>query len=576
MLGLATEASDRGTAVKLAAAGRSGGVTTAIADRLRRRSKEPGRGDEPDRRRVIAERRQIGGQQDDGEAVAEPTEAACGKDQEIGESRIYRFGTRAYPAIILVETARFISNLARPIRVVWFGGTNELGLASSALLTDLYQLNMLEAYLADGERRTAVFEFFFRKLPKERGFLLAAGLEQVLDFLEGMRFTGEELDWLAATGRFTPRLLDYLAGFRFSGDVHAMAEGTVCFPHEPVIRITSPLPEAQLAETRLINLVHFETLIASKAARNILAAPGKTLIDFGFRRAHGGEAGLLAARASYIAGFTGTATVLAGKDFGIPLFGTMAHSYIQAHDDESEAFEKFARARPQGLTLLLDTYDTVEAAKKVVALAPKLRADGITIRSVRIDSGDLAELAKAVRAVLDAGGLPDVTIIASGGLDEYDLLSLAASGAPIDGYGIGTSMTTSSDAPALDCAYKLQEYAGKPRRKKSAGKATWPGRKQVWRRYDGDGRMAGDIISLETDRPEAEPLLSLVMKEGRRIGAKSSLADIRAHAATELGRLPEPLQQLGTDYSYKVEVSGKLEALAAETDKWLAGSKDGK
>jgi len=437
---------------------------------------------------------------------------------------------------------------------------------TSALLTDLYQLNMLQAYLDRGETRTAVFEFFIRRLPAQRGFLLAAGLEQALDFLTELRMTPDELDWLKGTGRFGENLIDYLAGLRFTGDVHAVPEGTVFFAEEPILRITAPLPEAQLVETRLINILQFQSMVASKAARMMLAAPGKQLVDFGFRRAHGAEAGLLAARASYIAGFAGTATVLAGKQFGIPIFGTMAHSYIQVHADEVEAFENFARARPDRLTLLIDTYDSEAAARKIVALAPRLKADGISIGAVRIDSGDLIELSKKVRHILDEGGLREVNIFVSGGIDENDLVRMVAAQAPINGFGIGTSLTTSSDAPALDCAYKLEEYAGTPRRKRSVGKATWPGRKQVWRRFGPDGRMAGDIISLEGDKQPGEPLIAPAMQAGRRLAPAPTLAQIRERAARELARLPEPLRRLQTGASYPVAVSGALKRLAADVD----------
>jgi nicotinate phosphoribosyltransferase len=438
--------------------------------------------------------------------------------------------------------------------------------ATSALLTDLYQLNMTQAYLDRGETKTAVFEFFVRKLPRERGFLIAAGLEQVLEFLAELRFTPEELDWLASSGRFGKNLIDYLAGLRFTGDIHAMPEGTVFFPDEPILRVTAALPEAQLVETRLINLLQFQSMIAAKAARMVLVAPGKRLVDFGLRRAHGAEAGFLAARASYIAGFAGTATVLADKEFGIPIFGTMAHSYIQVHDDEAEAFENFARARPKNLTLLIDTYDTEAAARKVVALAPRLKAAGISIGGVRLDSGDLITLSKAVRRILDEGGLRDVTIFASGGIDETVIANIIRSGAPIDGFGIGSSLTTSYDAPGLDCAYKLEEYAGLPRRKRSAGKATWPGRKQVWRRFGADGRMAGDILSLENDDQAGEPLIELVMQGGKRVAPAPTLGEIRARAARDLERLPEPLRRLEPGASYPVEVSGGLTRLAAEVD----------
>ncbi len=441
---------------------------------------------------------------------------------------------------------------------------------TTPLLTDLYQLNMLQAYLDHGETGTAVFELFFRKFPDRRGFLVAAGLEQALDFLAGMRFAPEEIDWLRQTGRFGQNLLDHLANLRFTGEVHAMPEGTVCFPNEPILRVTAPLPQAQLVETRLINILHFQTLIASKAARFRLAAPDKLMVDFGLRRAHGFEAGVMAARASYIVGFAGTATVLAEKLFGIPSFGTMAHSFIQAHDDEAEAFERFALSRPQNLTLLLDTYDTEAAAHKVVALAPRLKARGITVRSVRLDSGDLIALSKSVRRILDDGGLSNVRIFASGGLDEDYIADLLRAGAPIDGFGVGTSLTTSSDVPALDCAYKLQEYAGAARRKRSAGKATWPGRKQVWRQYAPDGTMAGDILSLDTDSQSGEPLIKLVMQGGRCVAPRPTLDEIRQHAARELARLPGPLRNLKPGAPYPVLVADALARLTAEVDSRLA------
>jgi nicotinate phosphoribosyltransferase len=444
-----------------------------------------------------------------------------------------------------------------------------MSLTTTPLLTDLYQLAMLQAYLQHGETKPAVFEFFVRKLPERRGFLVAAGLEQALDFLENLQFPAEELEWLAASGRFSRDLIDYLARLRFDGDVHAMPEGTVFFPNEPILRVTASLPQAQLVESRLMNILHFQTLIAAKAARMVLAAPGKLMVDFGLRRAHGAEAGLMAARASYIAGFAGTATVLAEKLYGIPIFGTMAHSYIQVHDDEAEAFERFARARPQNLTLLIDTYDTEAAAHKVVALAPRLQADGIKIAAVRIDSGDLAALSRRVRDILDAGGLSGVTIFVSGGLDEDSIAAMLRTGAPIDGFGVGTSLTTSSDVPALDCAYKLQEYAGTPRRKHSTGKATWPGRKQVWRSFGTDGRMAGDILSTADDSQPGEMLIRQVMRNGRRVTAAPTLAEIRAHATSELDRLPERLRRLEPGAGYDVRVATELTELAAAFDRRL-------
>jgi len=442
--------------------------------------------------------------------------------------------------------------------------------ATSPLLTDLYQLNMIQAYLDRGDTQNAVFEVFVRTLPERRGFLLAVGLEQALDFLENLRFSSEEISWLAGTGRFGKNLIDFLRGFRFTGDVHALPEGTAFFANEPILRITAPLPQAQFIESRLINILHYQLLIASKAARCVLAAPGKLLVDFGMRRAHGAEAGLMAARASYIAGFAGTATVVAGENFGIPLYGTMAHSYIECFDDEAAAFESFARSRPDNVVLLLDTYDTKAAARKVVALAPKLKAAGIPIRGVRLDSGDLVALSKAVRGILDQGGLQETTIFVSGGLDEDSLLQFAREGAPIDGIGIGTAMTTSADVPSIDCVYKMQEYAGTARRKRSDKKATWPGRKQVWRQFGENGRMTSDLLALETRVPYAggrEPLLQLVMRAGKRLAAAPSLDDIRKRVARELERLPETLHQLDNSTPYPVEIADNLVRLAAEVDR---------
>lgn len=445
-----------------------------------------------------------------------------------------------------------------------------MALGESALLTDLYELTMLQAYHDRGMNATAVFELFVRALPSRRNFLMAAGLEQVLDYLEQLRLSKEEIEWLAASGRFSKSFLESLADLRFSGDVHALPEGTVFFPDEPILRITAPLREAQLVESRVMNLLHYETVVASKAARCVIAAPGKLLVDFGLRRAHGAEAALLSARASYLAGFAGTATVLAGLRFGIPTYGTMAHAFVQAHADEAQAFENFACSHPGNATLLIDTYDTEAAARKLVALAPRLRGQGIAVRGVRIDSGDLAEHARRVRHILDAGGLADVNILASGNLDEYALQALLAAGAPIDGFGVGTRMNTSADAPYLDCAYKLEEYAGQARRKRSEGKATWPGRKQVYRRTDSQGRMAGDTLSLEGDAQAGVPLLKQYLRGGRRTGESPPLAEIREYAAAQLAALPAPLRALDGAARYEVAVADSVVELAGAVDRATA------
>jgi nicotinate phosphoribosyltransferase len=353
---------------------------------------------------------------------------------------------------------------------------------------------------------------------------------------------------------------------RFTGDVHAMPEGTVFFPHEPILRITAPLPQAQLVETRVMNLLNFQTMVASKASRSVLVAGGKPLIDFGLRRAHGAEAGLLAARASYMAGFAGTSNVLAGARFTIPTYGTMAHSFVQAHQDETQAFLHIARARPGNVVLLIDTYDTEAAAKKVVTLASRLNTEGIAIHGVRLDSGDLADHARKVRRILDDGGLVGTRILASGNLDEEQVQALVQSGAPIDQFAVGTAMTTSADAPFLDCAYKLQEYAGRPCRKRSEGKATWPGRKQVYRQLSADGKLNGDVITVERDCLEGSPLLVPVMQNGRRLAPSPSLTEIRRHAELALAQLPDTLRQIERPTPYDVRIATALTALAQQVD----------
>ena len=314
------------------------------------------------------------------------------------------------------------------------------------------------------------------------------------------------------------------------------------------------------------DLLQFQTLVASKAVRARLAAPDRTLADFGFRRAHGAEAGLLSARASYLAGFDGTATVLAGLRWGIPLFGTMAHSFIQAHDSESLAFEHFLRSHPQGTTLLIDTYDTEAAAHALMPLLQRLRPEGIELAAVRLDSGDLAQHAGQVRAILDAGGLAQVRIFASGNLDEDAVHTLVTSGAPIDGFGIGTRMNTSSDQPYLDCAYKLQEYAGRARRKHSEGKTTWPGRKQIFRRTDEQGQLAGDTLTLADASEPGVSLLHPVMRGGRRLAPSPALTDIRAYVAQQIETLPPSLASLEAAPAYPVTIAQALRDLAAVVD----------
>ena len=441
--------------------------------------------------------------------------------------------------------------------------------AEAALLIDFYELTMGHAYFQLGMNDTATFELFVRSLPRSRRFLVAAGLEQALEYLEQLRFSSEDLEFLAGLGTFDKPFLDHLAQLRFTGEVHAMAEGTVCYANEPILRITAPILQAQLVESRMLNIFHFQTLIASKAARCVLAAQGRQLVDFGLRRAHEADAGLYAARAAYLAGFHATATVEAGKRFGIALSGTVAHSFIEAHEREDVAFRNFVMSQHGTTSLLIDTYDTERAARRVAHLARELaqREDPRRIDAVRIDSGDLATQARTVRAILDEQGCPDIRIVLSGGLDEHAIQEFVESGVPVDAFGVGTSLGVSADAPALDMAYKLQAYAGSARRKRSPGKATWPGVKQVFRRRGTRHEPLGDEIVLEGEDIHGEPLLKHVMSQGRRLAPREPLAHSRENCSRELSLLPPDVRRLGEGRaSYPVRISEALRKLAEQVD----------
>jgi nicotinate phosphoribosyltransferase len=438
--------------------------------------------------------------------------------------------------------------------------------AAPALLTDLYQLTMLDAYYTLGMEQPAIFEFFVRRLPAGRNFLVAAGLEQVLDYLENLQFTADEIDWLASTQRFSASFLERLKKFRFTGEVYALPEGTVFFASEPVLRVVAPLPEAQLVESRIVNLLHYQTLVASKAARCRLAAPHAELIDFGMRRAHGAEAACLCSRASYIAGFDASATVEASRRFGIPMAGTMAHSFVQAHESEVEAFESFANCRPEDVVLLIDTYDTARGARRAVEVAKQLRSSGVAVTGVRIDSGDLAVEARQVRAILDSLGAKDIRILVSGSVDEYAIAAMQAEGAPVDAYCLGTRLAVSQDAPSLDCAYKLQQYAGRLCRKRSQWKETWPGPRQVYRQYDSHGFICRDVLCCEDESFEGRALLSQVMDRGRRMSNPQPLTAVRAYCAEQLATVPIALSTLEHVTYSPAKVSDKQHALVAQLD----------
>jgi nicotinate phosphoribosyltransferase len=428
---------------------------------------------------------------------------------------------------------------------------------SAALLTDLYELTMLQAYFEEAMEEPAVFSLFVRRLPARRNYLLACGLPDVLSFLEALRFDRESLGYLDSLGQFSERFLTYLEGLRFTGDVYALPEGTPFFANEPVIEVVAPMPQAQLIETFAMNQINVQTVLASKASRVVTAAQRRTVVDFGLRRMHGIDAGLKAARAFYIAGVDATSNVAAGQCYGIPVAGTMAHSYIQAHDDEYEAFRRFARLYPQTV-LLVDTYDTLGGVRLVVELSKEL-GPGFEVRAVRLDSGDLGDLARRSRQILDAAGLGSVEIFASGSLNEDAIGDLLRSGAPIDGFGVGTDMGVASDAPALDIAYKLVAYAGRGRMKLSTGKPILPGRKQVFRR-ERDGVAVGDVIAQYDETQDGRALLVQVMKGGKRVAAgQDDLQAARCRARDALDRLPAAVRGLEpADPGYPVEISGVL------------------
>src|SRR5712692_8164529 len=448
--------------------------------------------------------------------------------------------------------------------------------AHSGLLADLYELTMAAGYVETRFEARATFELFVRTFPARRSYLVAAGLEQALEFLQNMRFTPEEIAYLRRHPVFHhigQSFFDYLAKFRFTGDVWAMPEGTVFFPGEPFLRVTGAIAEAQIVETYLLAALNFQTMIASKAARVVAAARGRNVIEFGTRRAHGIASGVLAARAAYIGGCQGTSNVLAGERFGIPTFGTQAHSWIMAHEDEEEAFRKFLDIFPDHAILLVDTYDVRAAVEKIIAMGRKPRA-------VRLDSGDLAADSAWVRRRLDAARWSDVQVFASGDLDEDRIEELLRSGARIDSFGVGTALATSSDAPTLGVIYKLVEVerGGEVRTaaKFSEAKVTYPGRKQVFRFADRSGKYAEDVIALEEEEcAGAQPLLVSVMRGGKRIASPTDLNEARQRCLRDLERLPERVVQLrpmaASAGRYPVRHSQRLEALLEQVRRRVEG-----
>ncbi len=439
-----------------------------------------------------------------------------------------------------------------------------------SLFTDLYELTMLQAYWRQGMLGPAVFSLFVRRLPEKRNFLLAAGLDDALACLEAIRFEDDTLAFLAGRPEFESAFLDWLARFRFTGEVRALPEGTPFFADEPILEVVAPLPEAQLVETVVMNQIHLQTVAASKAVRVTLAAAGRTVVDFGMRRMHGVDAALKTARAFHIAGLDATSNVLAARVYHVPLAGTLAHSYIQAHDDELAAFRAFSALYPETI-LLVDTYDTLSGVRNVVRLAREL-GHAFRIRGVRLDSGDLGALAVQARRVLDDAGLQQVMIFASGGLDEHEIARLIERGAPIDAFGVGTSMGVSADAPSLDIAYKLVEYEGRGRMKLSTGKRLLPGAKQVFRVIE-KGELVKDVLGLWTERGPGEPLLQVVMRDGKRVSEHGETTDLcRSRVAREVAALPARLRSLApASPPFTVELSEALRRERAATERRIAG-----
>ena len=434
-----------------------------------------------------------------------------------------------------------------------------------SLLTDLYELTMCASYFDNNRTEPATFDLFIRKLPSKRSYYVVAGLEQVLLYLKNVTFTPTQIDYLRTRG-FKEKFLSYLRGFKFSGDVWAISEGTLAFADEPLIRVTAPIIEAQLVESFLLNTVNLQTMIATKASRVVYAAQDRSVVEFGLRRTHGTDAAMKAARCSYIAGCNGTSNVLAGMKYGIPVFGTMAHSFVMLFDREVEAFRAFARTFPENSTLLIDTYDNIKGAQNAVIIAKELERKGFRLSGVRIDSGDLVEVSKKVREILDEKGLGYVKVFASGDLDEYKIQKLLQRGAKIDSFGVGTRMSTSEDRPYVDIIYKLCERMDKfgrfvPTMKLSRGKKTLPARKQVYRVSGKAGSFVKDVIALHDEKVEGTPLLVKVMEKGEIIRELPRLEQIRKSALEDLSRLPEKYKLLEGASRYPVVRSPNLKRL---------------
>ncbi len=435
-----------------------------------------------------------------------------------------------------------------------FGFVDE---SNMVLLTDLYELTMAQSYFDAKMNGVAVFDFFVRNL-KKRSYLLSAGLEQVIYYLENLKFSKEDIEYLKTTGKFSDDFLDYLKSFRFTGNLYAVDEGEIVFENEPILTIEAPLIEAQIVETFIINTMQISTLVATKALRCYSVAGKSLLVDFGLRRAHGTDAGMKAARSAYIGGFIGTSNVLASKCFGIPFFGTMAHSFILAHKDEKEAFTHFLKSYPENSTLLVDTFDTIKGVENAVEA---VKRSGLkSFRGIRLDSGEIVKLAKECRGILDRAGFEDTMIFVSGGLNEYKIKEYLDAETPIDGWGVGTELVVSADVPFLDCAYKLVEYDNEPKIKLSPKKVTLPGKKQIFRKYS-DGIIKSDTIGLDDEDIDGLPLMKRYIFAGELQRDLPSLDEIRKKALDSFDTLPPELKDINSDEAIKPSLGSKLQKL---------------
>ena len=435
------------------------------------------------------------------------------------------------------------------------------------LFTDLYELTMAQVYFEKKMDKTAVFNFFIRPNNK-RNYFLFAGLDLLIDYLLNLKFTEDDIEFLRSTRKFKEEFLNYLRNFKFTGNLYSVDEGEIVFANEPIIQVEAPIIQAQIIETFLINTIQISILVATKALRCYSVAPDKMLIDFGMRRAHGTDAGIIAARSSYIGGFVGTSNVLAGKEFGIPIYGTMAHSFVMAHDTEEKAFENFASVYPENTIFLIDTYDTLEGVKNAIKVAKK---KGIRIKGVRIDSGDLLTLSREVRRILDINGFRDSIILASGGINEYKIKELVDKKAPIDAFGVGTELVTSADTPYLDCAYKLVEYDGKPKMKLSSKKVTVPYKKQFYRIFR-KGKILKDIVShFDEIVEDGVKMLKLYIKDGEVVRRSPPLQEIREKTLINFKTLPDTFKSITQHMTLSPEVSQRLLKSTEELKKAIRG-----